>query len=91
VQRNSDVFPLASEKLAGIVGLIDARGLETDGLEAGLRELGAILALFERAGLHQEEEHLKPGEMGQGLERLDVLRGSLPASPWGAPFAVRYF
>jgi len=50
------VLPLASERLAGIVGLIDARGLETDGLEPGLRELGAIFALFERAGHASDPE-----------------------------------
>src|SRR5918996_6630517 len=40
----------AGEKVAGALGRVNPRRLHVDILEPGLRELGAVLGLLERAG-----------------------------------------
>src|SRR5207245_1416755 len=84
--RRVDAF--AIEELPGVLGAIHARGLDIDGLEAGLAELRAIFAVLECPGHASDPEldaaadhgrhlaadhHVRDGESAPRLEYPEGL------------------
>src|SRR5215471_10510916 len=62
-----DIVSSLEEKIAGVFGAIDPGGLEIDGLEARLAELGPVLALLERARHAPDPELHAPANLRRHL------------------------
>src|SRR5262245_34987509 len=82
-QRGGSVTPDGVVDVALLPATLDqARPAENVEMmrQRGARHLHRLLNLPRRnlaVGAHQEEEHLEPGQMRQGLERENVLLGRL--------------